>query len=320
MTSWADGVEADLDRLRRVAVNNEALAHASTNYRVNKWDALVLDSEIVALMKHPIKSMFALFQPGLMEKYQPEIDGVTYALLFALSVGMHQPTPGMKLQNLQFAKSSLVWKKIVPLFFLSVGIPYAWQRIHRALLSYRWREDRSTQAEAKYQHFLTMIHRVSTVAALVKLVNHLAFWKQGQYRSLPERLVGMKLTPLKHTVIPRTITFEYMNRQLVWDGFVEFCYFVLPLINWQRFGRLLKQTTKQLVATDTNEGNNDSQLTACALCSVTPAKTPYITSCGHQYCYFCLQTAVAMDPNYTCAMCGEVFESSERLTAGHFVV
>ncbi|KDO27269.1 hypothetical protein SPRG_07518 [Saprolegnia parasitica CBS 223.65] len=316
---WADGSVAELARLRGVLARAPSLAptHASANLRVNKWDSLVLDSEILALMKHPIKSMFALFQPGLMEKYQPEIDGVTYAMLFALSVGMHQPTPGMKLQNLQFAKECLTWKKTLPLFLLSVGLPYAWNRIHRALLSYRWREDRSTEAEDQYQHFLNLVHRVSTVASILKLANHLAFWKQGEYRSVPERLVGMKLAPLTRSVAPRAITFEYMNRQLVWDGFVEFCYFALPLINWQRAGLWLKQRGKQLLGPDVNSDDHASGVGPCALCNATPAKTPYITTCGHQYCYYCLQTAVATDPTFVCATCGDVFDASERLSAAH---
>ncbi|OQR98581.1 peroxisome assembly protein [Achlya hypogyna] len=316
---WADGSATELARLRGVLARAATLApaHPSSNLRVNKWDSLVLDAEILALMKHPIKSMFALFQPGLMEKYQPEIDGVTLALLFVLSVGMHQPTPGMKLQNMTFAKESLTWKKTLALFMLSVGLPYTWNRIHRALLSYRWRDDRTPEAEDKYQHLLTLVHRVGTVAAVLKLANHVAFWKQGEYRTVAERLVGLKLVPLARTVVPRTITFEYMNRQLVWDGFVEFCYFVLPLVNWHRCSVLLKQTGKQLLGADGAGDGGAHGLAPCTICGISPAKTPYITSCGHQYCYFCLQTAVATDPTYACATCGDTFESSERLTAQH---
>lgn len=42
-------------------------------------------------------------------------------------------------------------------------------------------------------------------------------------------------------------------------------------------------------------------------------QTPYITSCKHVYCYYCLQTAVATDEEFLCAACGAKFDSSQRL-------
>ncbi|RHY03480.1 hypothetical protein DYB25_009373 [Aphanomyces astaci] len=64
--------------------------HASSHLRVNKWDSMILDTEILGLMNHPVKNMFALCRPGLMEKFQPEIDATMLAMLFAFSVGMKQ--------------------------------------------------------------------------------------------------------------------------------------------------------------------------------------------------------------------------------------
>ncbi|ETV91487.1 hypothetical protein, variant 1 [Aphanomyces invadans] len=309
---WRDehgGAIECLAHLRQIVAKSSVTkhCHAISNLRVNKWDSTVLDSEILSLMKFPVKNMFAFCRPGLMEKFQPEIDASVLAMLFIFSVGMKKPTPGMALQNLTYATSCLTWRKTLPLFLFSVVIPYGWKRIHHLLLSQRWREDRTTEAEEKYQRFLTVLHRISTIAAVCQLLNHAAFFKHGQYRTLAERVVGMKLQRNKRSLQPRAITFEYMNRQLVWDGLVDFGMFVLPLVNWSRLWRAVKRVG---YVTDSQAG---ARATGCPICMTTQAKTPYRTSCGHVYCYFCLQSSVAGNPEFACVACGDVFESSHRV-------
>jgi hypothetical protein len=89
---WQDDVGLELMRLRNLIrkPSTRNHVHASSELRVNKWDALVLDAEIMALMKHPIKNMFALYPPGLMEKYQPEVDSAMHALHFFFTFGMRE--------------------------------------------------------------------------------------------------------------------------------------------------------------------------------------------------------------------------------------
>lgn len=57
---------------------------------------------------------------------------------------------------------------------------------------------------------------------------------------------------------------------------------------------------------------NDYDLN-CALCQTVPA-IPYITSCGHCYCYLCLRMAVTEDPYYRCVCCRKRIETSSRPT------
>lgn len=51
----------------------------------------------------------------------------------------------------------------------------------------------------------------------------------------------------------------------------------------------------------------------CSLCQTVPA-VPYITSCGHCYCYMCLRMAVTEDPYYRCVCCRKRIDSSSRPT------
>jgi hypothetical protein len=55
--------------------------------KVNKWDAQILDAEILGLLNSPLRSMFSKFEPGVVDRIKPEIDALLGALLFLFSTG-----------------------------------------------------------------------------------------------------------------------------------------------------------------------------------------------------------------------------------------
>jgi hypothetical protein len=68
-------------------VNYSLLRDVNHGQRVNKWDAQILDNEILSLLKVPFRNMFSMFPPGVVEGIKPEIDAVLGALLFLFSTG-----------------------------------------------------------------------------------------------------------------------------------------------------------------------------------------------------------------------------------------
>ena len=60
-----------------------------------------------------------------------------------------------------------------------------------------------------------------------------------RYRSLVDRILGMRLV-YQHPKTARQISFEFMNQQLVWQGFSEFIMFILPLLNLDKIRRSMK--------------------------------------------------------------------------------
>lgn len=66
------------------------LGDPKAGLRVNKWDAQILDSEIMGLLKAPMKSMFSMFEPGVMDRVKPEIDAMLGAMLFFFSTGIRR--------------------------------------------------------------------------------------------------------------------------------------------------------------------------------------------------------------------------------------
>lgn len=283
----------------------ESLRSPSSNLRVNKWDAMILDSEILGLLKTPMKSMFSMFEPGVADRIKPEIDAVLGALLFVFTTGFRRPTPGMKLENVQYAPHLFTRRRLGAFFLLSVGLPYAWKRLMRYLSSARWtnREAPATSAPTR-ERMLTALKKLETLVVTCQFINLLIFLRKGSYRSLPERCLGMKMESITPSTAPRSINFEYMTRQLLWDGLMEFGNFVLPFLTWSSL------RTSAALKSSPPVGARSSQ---CCLCDISPPQTPYITSCKHVYCYYCLQTAVATEDDFACVMCGVKFDSSQRL-------
>ena len=55
-------------------------------------------------------------------------------------------------------------------------------------------------------------------------------------------------------------------------------------------------------------------MTTCGVCQTEAvyAQTPYITNCGHVYCYYCIKTACMMDTNHHCNRCGSAISKVTR--------
>ncbi|ETI49432.1 hypothetical protein L914_06528 [Phytophthora nicotianae] len=300
-TAFRDSNAVDL------RVQYKSLRSPPSNLRVNKWDALILDSEILGLLKAPMKSMFSMFEPGIVDRVKPEIDAVLGAMLFVFTTGVGRPTPGMKLENVRYAPHLLTRHRVGAFFLLSVGVPYVWKRLIRYLSSSRWtaRGDRSDGGETSRERMLALMKKLETLVITCQFVNLLIFLRKGTYRSLPERCLGMKMESTTPSTAPRSINFEYMTRQLLWEGLMEFGNFVLPFLTWSS-----SRTTAAFQGISSVANSRSSQ---CCLCGISPPQTPYITSCKHVYCYYCLQTAVATEDDFACVACGVRFDSSQRL-------
>lgn len=193
----------------------------------------------------------------------------------------------------------------------------------------------------------------------------------------------MSLVPTSSQV-KREVSYEFMNRQMVWHAFTvclsfsdygpvlgffqEFLLFSLPLINTRsvqrRVTRLLSRLTLPSILLNTSQGIPRSFLRKqgkyealpadqCAICAENasyilnlgyaadafsvasaaegvletpgyevppfPIYTPYITSCGHVYCYHCIAERMmrtaddGLDSGWECLRCAESVKSADRL-------
>lgn len=64
-------------------------------------------------------------------------------------------------------------------------------------------------------------------------LNFIGFLWSGKYVTLVERLTGSIVEDLRKNR-RRAVAFEYMNREIVWQGLTEFLLFVTPLISFEK--------------------------------------------------------------------------------------
>lgn len=168
---------------------------------------------------------------------------------------------------------------------------------------------------------------ISTTHSAAAFASFLIFLVNGRYRTLLDRILRLRLAP-PSSQVSREVSFEYLNRQLVWHAFTEFLLFLLPLVGISRWRRWLARAwrkTKSVIKrqeTGDDEGSKNGRELAflpertCAICyqdqnptstseneilaisgasggvvgsAQTDVTNPYETiPCGCIYCFVCL--------------------------------
>ena len=165
---------------------------------------------------------------------------------------------------------------------------------------------------------------IGSVHSALTLVSFTAFLVTGHYRTILDRVLRMRLvTP--NRAIAREVSFEYLNRQLVWHAFTEFLLFILPMLHigrwrrwWARFLRKVRpeggeeETTGELAFLPERTcaicyKETDAESTGAAGGRATDVTNPYeAVECGHVYCYVCLAGKIELEEGegWTCLRCG----------------
>ena len=85
---------------------------------------------------------------------------------------------------------------------------------------------------------------ISTTHSIAAFASFLVFLVNGRYRTLLDRVLRLRLAP-PISQVSRQVSFEYLNRQLVWHAFTEFLLFLLPLVGISRWRRWLSRAWRK---------------------------------------------------------------------------
>ncbi|KAF2186511.1 hypothetical protein K469DRAFT_749615 [Zopfia rhizophila CBS 207.26] len=220
-------------------------------FRVGQVDAELLDEELLELLKGQVGEGLKYFGSHLTETYTPEILLTLRLILFKLSIWNNNASYGAHLQGLRYtdARSDSParpppkpWQKAT-YGIITIGGRYAWTKWEEYLLAanedYTSTPTPTLKLAGRITELLSSAHDVASLASfLVFLVN-------GRYRTLTDRLLQLRLCPTSHST-SREVSFEYLNRQLVWHAFTEFLLFLLPLVGISRWRRILSRTWRKL--------------------------------------------------------------------------
>uniref|UniRef100_A0A8C6T2N9 RING-type E3 ubiquitin transferase (cysteine targeting) n=1 Tax=Neogobius melanostomus TaxID=47308 RepID=A0A8C6T2N9_9GOBI len=190
--------------------------------RISQLDALELDSSLEQLMWSQFSRCFQNFRPGLLTPAEPELRALLHLLVWKFTLYPNSATVGQSILNVRYHNTLSASPRYRPLSRR--------QKLGLALLTVgpRWLQERS--------------HNLLVAFGLVcQSFQLLVFLQKGQHPVLAERIVGARAVFSKPNVV-RDISYQYMNRELLWHGFAEFLIYFLPLINTHKIKTAIYST------------------------------------------------------------------------------
>jgi len=404
--SWLQAWENAQPRLLQIQDSLASTTSPSPRVvRVGQLDAELLDQELVQLLKDPLVKALSLVNSVWKARFEPELVLLIQLTLYKFSVWDLGASYGAKLQGLRYTVpndrnypktgSGLPYHTLFAHGTLTLLIPYLHTRLRGHALSYAWPDAPSSDRRRKAWEFLT---RLESTHSLFGLLNFIAFLWNGRYRTTVDRLLKLRLAPARR-LARRDVSYEFMNRQMVWHAFTEFLLFLLPLINMRGLRRriagfsshitltsILPRPVRSIIGlisdtdgrTETREHRGKYWALSpsqCAICAENassnlnladsanamtvvasmatytnttqtpherasnaesstpdaeppsfPIHNPYVTSCGHTYCYYCvtdrmLRTAEERSgvgsggTHWECLRCAEPVTGADRFEA-----
>ncbi|KAJ8680864.1 hypothetical protein QAD02_016651 [Eretmocerus hayati] len=273
------------------------MADSSFVPRINQIDAVELDKEIYRVIKSQAEEISKYFTPGVIAKWQPELDFLIKYLIWSYSLKTSNSSFGQQLLNLSYR--NLNHQKAVLLFVLST-VPYY---LRERLLNENFILSRlpSSYERSRYKGH---IERIDNFIHLLNFIWSFFFLHLGNQPRFVERLLGIHNQSMQINR-PRSIGYSYMTRELMWHGLIEMFTISLPMIDFRRIQKmwnslwLPRKKEKNIVIKCRLELN-----ATCAYCNQKPI-LPRWAGCPHVFCYYCLEALFMMTDPYRCAICGE---------------
>ncbi|GAB7363259.1 hypothetical protein MBLNU230_g3541t1 [Neophaeotheca triangularis] len=222
-------------------------------FRVGQVDAELLDEELLELLKNQAGEGLKLYGGHLKDEWGAEIGAALRAALWKLSIWDHAASYGASLQGLKYIdarsdtrREATAWQRVA-YGLLTVGGRYAWTRWEDYLANTENGYDEPSPLMKRLSRFTTLFDTTHNIAAFTSF---LIFLYNGRYRTLTDRILRLRLVPSSNQT-NREVSFEYLNRQLVWHAFTEFLLFLLPLVGISRWKRWLARAWKKAKTTVT---------------------------------------------------------------------
>ncbi|GAV62136.1 zf-C3HC4 domain-containing protein/Pex2_Pex12 domain-containing protein [Cephalotus follicularis] len=316
-TAWVDTYRNLLPQWQSFSLSHQSIIPISIS-RVNQFDAARLDVEMSAMLKEQLVKVFSLMKPGMLFQYEPELDAFLELLIWRFSIWVDKPTPGIALMNLRYRDErsmeacpkvrtglegpGLTVAQKIWYCIATVGGQYIWARLQSFSAFRRWGD---SEQRLLTRRAWILIQRIEGLYKAASFSNLLIFLYTGRYRNLIERALRARLV-YGSPNMNRAVSFEYMNRQLVWNEFSEMLLLLLPLLNSSTVKKFLSPFSK-----DKSSGSTADD-TACPICQASPTIPFLALPCQHRYCYYCLRTRCAAALSFRCSRCQEPIVAMQR--------
>lgn len=278
-------------------VNNEENVYVQ---RVSQLDARDLDRELHSLLQEQVTKTFKYVKPRYWSAVEPELDAILQLIVLGFSATKFHATVGQQLLNIKYRDEKTLKSPTNKRLLVFVA----------GLVGAHWlkaREDYLTLWLSSWPNTRKVISRtlewseITIRSAMV--ANLLWFLLAGKFPLPVERILGLRQIPASPQNI-RQVSYEYLNRELLWHGFAEFLAFLVPLVNIKRLINKVCRWLPLVIDDPTSESQRTREdLTHCGICDQSPT-LPHCIGCRHVFCYYCIKSNVLSDSNYRCPKCG----------------
>lgn len=312
-----------------------------TVQRETQLDGAHLDGAYYDMLHEQLKEIFKFVPDGshanLLKLYGPELGALLQVVVWWFTIFQDTAGPGLKFMGLKYRNEWGVhegvasrgesplrpWQKIGYLV-LGVGIRWGWAKVKQMLeevrpaLQQRRRAiayipqsqraealERLAQREGTTQ--MRLLHgceKAEKAFRTLSLLNFLVFLYDGKYCSLLDRLMGARLVYMNRHA-PRSIPFDFMNQQLVFDELTGFVKFLVPYVQAlarTRIASWVLGSKKAVKGSGPTGGGTEGH--ACTMCGAEEPAMPHMGRCGHVGCYVCLMSGIAAEPGrFSCPRC-----------------
>lgn len=251
--------------------------------RVQQIDAFLLDSQLSDLLVSQLS-----ISPSIDRNL---IKFLIDTVLFKVTVFDKSQSYGLFLQNLKFGNKLTTSKKVLYWLLVVFG---------------------NYKLKSKLNFTALKVYNVLNFAS------YIAFILKNDYPSLILRLLRIKIKPINNHKM-NNLSFEFQNRQLIWNTFLEFVLFILPILtNNAKFQYLLNNLLHPGSSSNQQQQVNISLIkpNQCPICVSTHSNitlnfqitSPYkVNCCGRKYCYVCvlkkLDQAKKLGTKWKCIEC-----------------
>ena len=264
---------------------------------MSQLDSAELDEDLLSVLQEQFLGIFKVLPSTWLLQFKPELRAGLKLVLWWYSIGKLGRTFGQDMLDVKYctgdgAQGPVSAKKLA-LLFISVGVEWVVGRFH-GLASAVLPGLRPTRAER-------ILKWVTATINFLSLLNFVTFLLQGRYATLQDRLLGLQLAPMKPQAL-RSISYVSMNQEILWHGFSEFLFLVLPHLNLFVIRNWLQRLFISISLTPPSLPTDYSM---CVFCELPPTH-PRVSSCGHVYCYYCLQASCMAYSKFPCCVCGHL--------------
>ncbi len=291
--------------------------------RSSQSDAAQLDEELLGLFKDYLNGCLGTFHSGFMSSNYAEILLALKTVVFGLTVAQGQPTPGMSLLNLRYRNErsascgevrALSRGQRTLLYVWSILFPYVWGRLSSRMVQ---QMDLNPNLDSARMSFLCTpgsswkyMQRIESLWMFWEALNFVVYLRHGLYRRLLERCLGARVV-YSHVGASRQISFDYLNRQLIWSEISDFVLFLLPLVNLSSVSQVLNRYLPMSTSIFQRALPHPDADSYCPICR-TQSRSPLhcrVLPCRHEYCYYCIASRIAQRRGYTCLLCSQEVKS-----------